>query len=531
MCAQSALGLSAGSNFAYNASPYHERDLSYTPRDENSAPRSVRRSFSWGKKKKRVESKAATRGDGKTEVVTVLVGRTQAQAELGIELHAVTGDVIVSHAGQIADLCIGDCLLSVQGLELLYPGGDDKLEAARATLRDPLDPESGAPSSIVELTVEKHTTRVEVLKRHAALRGTSLDKLGLTLQMDADGSRVVLCGLDGLAAKSGRCAIGDVLLAVGGVRVHDLETAVGLLQSDALEVELEFAYGFLPPKDADFDATLGVYVERRPVSGLQLVRRSLSFGKKKRSAGGGGGEPTPRLAESASSSARDPSSRDPSPRELDTETRLVTAPKNDEGRIMVTYKVHAVTGELMVAMVGADSPAERAGVEVGDRVLAIQGEVLEAGGEDDLEAARIALGRTARQRTVDMVLQKRVRREVLEFGQEWVGGPRTKLGLTFFSFPDDIAVRVTAVSGAAAKSGRIALGDRILSVNGIRVNHAATLSQHIAEICKREDYVEFEIALGWQAEEGVWYGKEAERDDGEKRKPKRSFSFGRRPAH
>ena len=41
-----------------------------------------------------------------------------------------------------------------------------------------------------------------------------------------------------------------------------------------------------------------------------------------------------------------------------------------------------------------------------------------------------------------------------------------------------------------------------------------------------------EVALGYAAEEGVWYGNEAADPAApEKRKPKRSFSFGRRPAH
>ena len=58
-------------------------------------------------------------------------------------------------------------------------------------------------------------------------------------------------------------------------------------------------------------------------------------------------------------------------------------------------------------------------------------------------------------------------------------------------------------------------------------------SEHIAEICKRSDFVEFEVALGYQPEEGVWYGNGSQEDPAaqEKRKPKRSFSFGRRPAH
>jgi hypothetical protein len=74
-----------------------------------------------------------------------------------------------------------------------------------------------------------------------------------------------------------------------------------------------------------------------------------------------------------------------------------------------------------------------------------------------------------------------------------------------------------------------------VAVNGIRVNHAETLQAHIAEFCKRDEYVDFEVALGYQPEEGLWYGKDvsvgSDEQPEEKKKPKRSFSFGRRTVH
>jgi len=244
-----------------------------------------------------------------------------------------------------------------------------------------------------------------------------------------------------------------------------------------------------------------------------------------------------------------PADAPPPLEDLDQEPRLLLIEKNAAGKIEVTFRPHEVTGELIVAQVGTNSPAERAGACVGDRVLALQGAIFEAGGDEDLEHARTVLQHSASSPTIEMIVQTRVRHERLEFGQEFVGGPKTKLGLTFYSFPDDTTVRVTKMVGAAAKSGRFALGDRIVSVNGIRVNHAQTLSDHIAEFCKRSDCVDFEVALGYQAEEGLWYGKEVEGDaafaessrdspsraipasPAPARKAKRSFSFGRRPAH
>ena len=140
---------------------------------------------------------------------------------------------------------VGDTILSVHGQEVFHPAEDDGLDSdldnldfARHLLREPAEEvrvrarssalrscarvalaahegssfETRSPLSFhsltsaslthhlsttshphlhtlstanacvqVELTIEKNSLRTEVLKRHAALRGTSLDKLGLVL--------------------------------------------------------------------------------------------------------------------------------------------------------------------------------------------------------------------------------------------------------------------------------------------------------------------------------------------------------------
>jgi len=543
----------------FGAPSHMERDLAAdsTQRDENAEPKGVRRSFSWGKKKKRDKKAAADKfakakadaaaAPGKTEVLTVTLARWQADSELGLDLHAVTGDVIACYVGSIPEISVGDCILAIEGLELLYPGGPEKLDAARAVLRDPSEGEEDehGPVQTVELTIEKNSMRTEVLRRHAALRGTSLDKLGLTLTYEDNAVTISEMDPKGLAYKSARIAIGDRLVGINGAAVTDLDGAVTLLQgnADELEVELELLYGFLAPEQHEYDAVLGVFVPtKKPVSGLARVKRSLSFGKKKRPEKD---TITPRSAESAQSTPRGSSSA-PAPAsdipaghpgsdeevpQLSSEPRLLLIEKNAEGKIEVTFRPHEITGELIVSQVGAGGAAHLAGAEVGDRVLALQGSIFEVGGDEDLEHARTVLQHSASSPTVEMIVQTRVRVERLEFGQEFVGGPKNKLGMTFYSFPDDQAVRITKLAGSAAKSGRFALGDRIVSVNGIRVNHAQTLSDHIAELGKRAEYVDFEVALGYAAEEGLWDGQgkcDAEAA-GEKRKAKRSFSFGRRP--
>ena len=493
-----------------------------------SAPvKTVRRSFSWGKKKKEVPVPREV----KTGIIDLSIDRYQAETELGLEMHMVTGDIIVSYVGHIIEstnegvrpmnISVGDCVLAIQGVELIA-GGEEALAAARNILKELPGDER------VELTIERHSMRNVILKRHAALRGTSLDKLGLTLVGEDGGETgelAVVAALEGLAAKSQRIVVGDRLIAINGRRFANVQGAVELLAHadlDDLEVELELVYGFMVPKDHEFDTATGTYVPRKKESGLSIVKRSLSFGKKKRNASGDGTS-----CESATPRVSTPA---PMP-EIDTEPRMLSINKNAEGMIQVSFLPHPVTGELIVSLVGNGSPAQQAGVEVGDRVLAMQGAIFDVGGDEDVEYARAVLANSSHCPTIEIVVQTCVRTEVIEFGQSFVGGPKNLLGLSFYSYPDDWCVRITNMTGSALKSGRLALGDRIISVNGIRVNHAQTLSDHIAQAGLTSDYIEFEVALGYAADEGVWYGKEPEAETGAPRKVKRSFSFGRKPRH
>ena len=59
-----------------------------------------------------------------------------------------------------------------------------------------------------------------MITRHAALRGTSLDKIGLTLEMH--GPHVVVTKCEGLALKSGRVAVGDRILSINGTHLRSV---------------------------------------------------------------------------------------------------------------------------------------------------------------------------------------------------------------------------------------------------------------------------------------------------------------------
>ena len=269
-----------------------------TPRNENTAPgnppteptapqktgRSVRRSFSWGKKKKRVEKDAVQAPvEVNNEVRDVSIDRRHDNSEVGFEIHAVTGDVIISHVGDGVKetLKVGDCVLYIQDVPL---DGEpqENLDAARHIL--------SASTATVELTIERDFVRAEFLKRHAALRGTSLDKLGLTLMQE--GEHVVVKGVDGLAKKSGRFAEGDRILSINRTRFVDLQSAVDLLMafmaSEELELELVLSYGYVVAENAEFDPASGLHVPKVKPLGLGgAVRRSLSFGKRKKGGAGG----------------------------------------------------------------------------------------------------------------------------------------------------------------------------------------------------------------------------------------------------
>ena len=558
-------------NLGHLAPPLaRERDLSLemTHRDENTwrnggmghgAPpkgATVKRSFSWGKKQKKKDKKGKDLMVISSEARYINLDRFQADNELGFEMHGVTGDVIVSHVGQsLKELEVGDCLLSIQGVQLVE-GGLDALEAARHILRE--------PGQIIEVIIQRHCVRTETLKRHAALRGTSLDKLGLTIVQD--GAYVVITDLGGLAAKSKRFLVGDRLIAVNGIRCGEMASALELLErasNEGLEVELDLVYGWIPPVDHHFDPESALFVAKtEPKTGFGIVKRSLSFGKKKGSKAASASSSQPEAAGSGTATGIPI---------INFEPRHLDIPKNDKGMIQVTFKAHAITGELIIGLVGEvrpstrhrtsprttrtprappprmhashltrslgllrvqGSPAAMAGVEVGDAVLAVQGNMIESEGEFALDDARTILAQTSHFDTVELMLQTKTRQETLEFRQKEPGAPRIYLGLSFYSFPGDSSVRITSVHGPAAKANRMALGDRIIAVEGIRVNHAQTLSEHVAAIARTSDYITFEVALGYAGGEGLWYGQDGGGDDPDKpRKAKRSFSFGRKPRH
>lgn len=230
---------------------HKERDLSETTDSDSTASDgsesrgassskssflSIRRSLSWGKKrqKKKAEKNmppSINRDEPfVTEHVVVTISRDLATSELGLAMHEVTGDIIVSHAGPSLEgkLDVGDVVLAVHAQELFEPHEVDEydvdnLTIARALLRE--------EAETVEIALEKRSMRTEVITRHAALRGTSLDKIGLTLEMH--GPHVVVTKCEGLALKSGRVAVGDRILSINGTRTFDLTQAVELLSTYA----------------------------------------------------------------------------------------------------------------------------------------------------------------------------------------------------------------------------------------------------------------------------------------------------------
>ena len=316
--------------------------------------------------------------------------------------------------------------------------------------------------------------------------------------------------------------------------------------ADENDVILEFAYGFCVPAGHEFDAESGTFMEREKPVGI--VRRSLSFGKK-RKAKGSQQQQQQQQAEAkvealipieAEEDGKLPYEGIP---DLNTEIRSISIVKNAEGKICATFKPHAVTGELIASLVADESPAAQAGLMVGDRIIACGSQAnglvyFEQGGDDDLDSLRMVLEDNAEEQRLEMLVQQRLRTEVIEFGHPpgGLGGPRTWLGISFWSFDEESFVRITDVKGPALRSGRIALGDRLVAVNGVRVKVATAAADIIKEIAMTDDVIELELALGYAAGEGVWYGDNkptanVESSTGTPRKAKRSFSFGRKPRH
>ena len=127
-----------------------------------------------------------------------------------------------------------------------------------------------------------------------------------------------------------------------------------------------------------------------------------------------------------------------------------------------------------------------------------------------------------------------LRTEVLPFGARDLGGPKDYLGVELHAFEDDKWVRITDLQGPAAKSGRLALGDRLTRINGTRVWNAEAARALIAHACRRNAEVEVEVALGHSPSKGLWYGAEDSSQSAVSsglKQVKRSFSFGRKPRH
>ena len=78
-----------------------------------------------------------------------------------------------------------------------------------------------------------------------------------------------------------------------------------------------------------------------------------------------------------------------------------------------------------------------------------------------------------------------LRKETLAFGARDLGGPKDYLGLDLFAFEDDKAVRVIDVKGPALKAGRVAVGDRVTRVDGVRVWNADAAHSLIAQACAK----------------------------------------------
>ena len=198
--------------------------------------------------------------------------------------------------------------------------------------------------------------------------------------------------MSGVAAKSRRIAVGDILVKVNGQSCNDLMTAVPLLTADTDTVELTFMYGFVPSNDHMFDAPSATFkqkAESSPVESIgQVVRRSLSFGKKKRVSFGEKVD-TRRLNQIC---------------DVRFDLCKVDLAKG------LRFAQHPITNAVIVNFVSSE--IADCGLSVGDRVCSFQGAALDdEGGSldsmlvDNLDAALFSLSRTTGQ--CHMTVQKR----------------------------------------------------------------------------------------------------------------------------
>ena len=545
--------------------------------DANASP--VRRSFSFGKKTKpkpvantsHAPMLHARSMKALSSVRTATIRSAYAFSDIGFALHEQAGWIIVSYVGLpqnlVGSTTVGDGLVALQGVD--FPQCDateSDLDYARMLLREACD--NGEEIVLTLQTV----VRTEVLYREAALRGTSLDKFGLTLEEVSspwpgwEGTMTVEVNdiiPNGRAAKSGRFSCGDRILTINDTKVTGLLSALELLagSAGADSVEFELTAGFKPLESHAFDKQTGKFMHKQEdTGGGGAVRRSFSWGKKKRASGGGPAPAGSSLDDVASplkalgglkiesaaaaAVAMEAARLLGAEKELNMASRSLTIRKDKRGLLGLEIEPHAVTGELMISLIGSGSPASLASIEVGDKVLEINGYSFAYAGSDEHAAPhggdptltpqqqlmnRVSRALSAWTEACTLKVCTSLRTEEMAFGSRDLGGPKDYLGLELHSFDDDVAVRVIDLKGPALKAGRVALGDRITRIDGVRVWNTDAARSLIAQACRRSDFVTIELALGHSPGKGLWYGGEPEDGVERPKTVKRSFSFGRKP--
>lgn len=150
--------------------------------------------------------------------------------------------------------------------------------------------------------------------------------------------------------------------------------------------------------------------------------------------------------------------------------------------VLIYFVVFAGRSELPAAVVGdvlADSPALRAGIEPGDRVVAIDGESVRYW--EQLErAVQSGIGSELklRIRRADREIEKYIRPVPhTERSRDGMASHQGYIGITRAPFPP-----LVGVIDPASPAGRIGLltGDRIISVDGNPINNWTTLRRQLA---------------------------------------------------